>query len=170
MKSRFSFFHRYIYIYNGHFLYNHTNVRMNKRSLGTHALCRWSGTSLPFPSALVCSPFLSIDRALASLDEDGSGFHCWQFYPRNWYRAGTVCVGRFMHGSLPRLISMWFRWDSTCSIGLKGFWLIIKHNFHSKQYFLESIRNLVTNLYKLCTELLFGYFKQIFYTNVVLKI
>lgn len=32
---------------------------MNKRSLGTHALYRWSGTSLSFPSALVCSPFLS---------------------------------------------------------------------------------------------------------------
>lgn len=67
----------------------------------------------------------------------------------------------FTHG-ISSCTSMWLWWDSTCSILPQGFLTLIKHNFHRKQYFLESIRNLVTNSYKLCIELLFGYFKQIF--------
>lgn len=161
MKSRLSFS---IDMHNEHFLHNHTIIRMNKsqhicslqvdRDLASLSACLW----LLIPAFCGLWSHLHISRFLK--DEDGAGCHCWQFYLRPWYIAGTVYVCWFMHG-VSSYTSMWFRWDSTCSMCLKGFWLWIKHNFHSKQYFLESIRNLVTNLYKLCIELLFGYFKQI---------
>lgn len=89
------------------------------------------------------------------------GFTADDFISRAWYTASRHC------SCVDQAWDLFLYFDvvmvgSTCSILPQGFLTLIKHNFHRKQYFLESIRNLVTNSYKLCIELLFGYFKQIF--------